>query len=94
LAWTKIKGSYKPKNKGKEIIWNNSFLKIGGKTFFDKIWFDRGITFIEHILQYMIVGKKIFMILENLSIYTIYHLQTFYTIIQLCRVYQKNGKTC
>lgn len=52
LAWTKIKGSYKPKNKGKEIIWNNSFLKIGGKTFFDKIWFDRGIKFIEHIYDY------------------------------------------
>ena len=36
IAWFKIKCIQTPINKGKEIIWNNSYLKIGGETFFEK----------------------------------------------------------
>ena len=53
LAWNKIKPNIKPVHiLGKEIIWNNLFLKIGGRTFSDKTFFDRGIQFIEHIYDY------------------------------------------
>ena len=52
IAWSKIKCNQIPINKGKEIIWNNSNLKIGEETFFDKKWYERGIQLIEHIYDY------------------------------------------
>ena len=49
IAWSKIKCKQISINKGKEIIWNNSNLKIGEETFFDKKWYERGIQLIKHI---------------------------------------------
>jgi hypothetical protein len=37
---------------GKQNIWNNSKIKARNKTFFNKIWYNRGIQSIEHLYDF------------------------------------------
>ena len=36
-------------NIGKEIVWNNRFLKIANKTFYYKKWYEQGIKYIQDL---------------------------------------------
>ena len=52
ISWSKVKGNAEQTNIGKEIIWNISKKKIQGKPLFNKILFERGVQFIEHLYDY------------------------------------------
>ena len=82
LAWNEINTNKKPVHIGKEILWNNSFLKIGERTIFNKTLFDRGIQYIEQIYDYR---KKDFYDFRDFSnIYGLPHKHfLFYTSIVL-----------
>ena len=51
ISQSKVKGNAEQTNIRKEIIWNNSKIKVQNKTLFNQKWFERGVQFIEHILD-------------------------------------------
>ena len=51
IGWNNIK--CKQNNNLKEnLIWNNSNIKIDGKTLFWKEWYEKGISYIEHLYDF------------------------------------------
>ena len=68
-AWRKVYYKNKTLTVSKNIIWNNSDIKNNNKTIFYKIWFEKGIKFIESIYDYRI--KKF---------YTFEHFSNLYNI--------------
>ena len=72
LAWSKINfDSSEKKNIGKELLWNNSFIKNGGRPFFNQVWYERGIQFIEHIYDFR--KKEFFKFSEIVDLYDLSH---------------------
>ena len=59
------------KNIGKELLWNNSFIKNGGRPFFNQVWYERGIQFIEHIYDFR--KKEFFKFSEIVDLYDLSH---------------------
>ena len=51
-SWMKIKNTNKTINIERDILWNNSNIKINKKTVFYKDWFEKGIKLIKHIYDY------------------------------------------
>jgi len=53
-AWLNFKRSYTIKqfSTAKAILWNNTSITKTGKTFFFESWYEKGITFSEHIFDY------------------------------------------
>ena len=53
-SWMKIKNTNKILNIDRDILWNNSNIKINKKTVFYKGWFEKGIKLIKHIYDYRV----------------------------------------
>ena len=52
-SWAKVNNSCSDKPLSKEIVWNNSKIKLNNtKTLFYKAWYDKGIKFIEHLFDF------------------------------------------
>ena len=88
ISWSKVKGNAEQTNIGKEIIWNNSKIKVQNKTLFNKKWFERGIQYIEHIYDYR--KKDFYCFKDFIDLYDLPQ-KYFYYITQLFRVFQKIG---
>ena len=65
IAWRKV-CEVKVLSINKTIIWNNSDIKINGKTSFFKTWFERGIKLIESIYDYRVKQFYTFEYFSNL----------------------------
>ena len=52
LSWMLVKNTDKEPIIDREILWNNSNIKIDKKTVFFKSWFEKGIKLIKHIFDY------------------------------------------
>ena len=51
LSWFELNDS-NVDNIGKQLIWNNSQIKVGNKTLFNRSWHNRGIQFVEQLYDY------------------------------------------
>ena len=53
IAWSKINFDNTEKiNIGKELLWNNSYIKNNGMPLFNPVWYNRGIQYIEQIYDF------------------------------------------
>ena len=67
LSWFEIRDSQDEDCIGKQILWNNSKIKIQNKPIFKKDWYDRGIQHIEHIYDYR--KKEFYQFKDFLELY-------------------------
>ena len=54
MSWFEIQNPINEESISKQTIWNNTNIKVGNKTIFNKIYHNRGIQFIEHLYDYRI----------------------------------------
>ena len=89
IAWNKLQNNNIQKDIRKNIIWNNSEIKLNNKTLYYKDWHERGVLYLEHIFDFR---TNAFYSFENIQF--LYQIPTadFLKYIQLLKSIPKNIK--